>query len=436
MVQAIGSDRPFRTVMVVRHRIFVQQLKPVYHHQSMRNMKINTAIVEASASHVTKQFSEQLDKNFLYHNLSHTIFVVNSVEKICDALAIAKHPKKILLVAAWFHDLGYTQQVDNHEKAGADQAAAFLQLAGIDEEDINLVKTYILATRYPQQPATLMEEIICDADMMHIGEKSFWQTATLLRKEWELTKEVTCSDADWLQSNIDFLNAHRFHTGYCKDRLSSKKEKLTRKLQRQLSRIVENTGNNDNRSVAVNNALINRKLERGVETLFRSASGNHMRLSGMADNKAHILLSINSVIISIILSVLAKKLTAATYLIVPTILLLSTAAVSIVFAVLTTKPKVSKGVFTIDQINKREVNLLFFGNFHQMDLDTYEWGIREMMYDKDYLYKSMTKDIYFLGKVLARKYRFLNIGYRVFMYGLLASVLAFGISFLLAAPAS
>jgi len=177
------------------------------------------------------------------------------------------------------------------------------------------------------------------------------------------------------------------------------------------------------------------KLERGVETLFRTASSNHMKLSGMADNKAHILLSINSIIISIILSVLAKKLTDATYLVIPTILLLYTSVITIVFAVLTTKPKISKGVFTREQITKREVNLLFFGNFHQMDLVNYEWAIQEMMHDKEYLYKSMTKDIYFLGKILARKYHYLNIGYRIFMYGLLSSVVAYAVSFLIATHA-
>src|SRR4030095_13940930 len=83
-------------------------------------------------------------------------------------------------------------------------------------------------------------------------------------------------------------------------------------------------------------------LERGVETLFKITSGNHMKLSGMADDKAHILLSINSIIISIVLSVLVKNLTQLPYLIFPTVLLLSVSLVSIVFAVLTTKPKVSK----------------------------------------------------------------------------------------------
>jgi hypothetical protein len=174
------------------------------------------------------------------------------------------------------------------------------------------------------------------------------------------------------------------------------------------------------------------RLERGVETLFRLTSGNHMKLSGMADAKAHILLSINSIIISIVLSVLVKNLSQLPYLIFPTILLLGVNLASIVFAVLTTNPKVSKGLFTAEQIRDREANLLFFGNFHKMEWETYEWGIKEMMYDKEYLYKSMTKDIYFLGKVLATKYHYLNIGYKVFMFGLIASVLAFGVSFFLA----
>ena len=65
-----------------------------------------------------------------------------------------------------------------------------------------------------------------------------------------------------------------------------------------------------------------------------------------------------------------------------------------------------------------------------MQLDQYQWGVREMMYDKDYLYKSITKDIYFLGKVLATKYKYLNIGYTIFMWGLIASIAAFAISFL------
>jgi hypothetical protein len=174
------------------------------------------------------------------------------------------------------------------------------------------------------------------------------------------------------------------------------------------------------------------KLGKNLETMFRTVSRNHMSLSGMADNKAHILLNINSIIISIVLSVLAHKLIAQHYLILPTVLLLSVCLVSIVFAILTTRPKIGKGVFTPEQIRNKEVNLLFFGNFHQMNLETYQWGIDEMGRDQDFMQKSLTTDVYFLGRALAKKYRYLNIGYRVFMFGLIASVLAFIGSFLFA----
>ena len=171
------------------------------------------------------------------------------------------------------------------------------------------------------------------------------------------------------------------------------------------------------------------KPERGIDTFFKTASRNHMQLSSMADSKAHILLSINSIIISILLSMVGKKLEQTRYLIIPTAMLLCVCLISIIFSVLATQPKVSNGTFTREEVVRRETNLLFYGNFHKMDLKTFSWAVREVMNDNHYLYNNMTRDIYYLGKVLAVKYRFLNIGYKVFMYGLIASVLTFGISF-------
>jgi len=130
-----------------------------------------------------------------------------------------------------------------------------------------------------------------------------------------------------------------------------------------------------------------------------------------------------------VISFLSKRVEQNTYLVWPTAMLLFVCLVTIVFAVLTTKPKISKGVFTKEQVARREANLMFFGNFHNMDLETYDWGVKEIINDRDYLYSSMTRDVYYLGKVLALKYRYLNIGYKVFMYGIIASVVAYGICF-------
>jgi hypothetical protein len=168
--------------------------------------------------------------------------------------------------------------------------------------------------------------------------------------------------------------------------------------------------------------------------MFRAGARTHINLSSMADSKANIMLSINAVIISVTLSVLLPKLDSNTHLILPTIVLLATCVLSIIFATLSTKPKVTRGRFSKEDIEKKRSNLLFFGNFHKMQLEDYEWGMTEMMKDDNFLYGSLSRDLYFLGKVLAEKYRYLRVCYTIFMYGLIASVLAFGIAFVTFSP--
>ena len=178
------------------------------------------------------------------------------------------------------------------------------------------------------------------------------------------------------------------------------------------------------------------KPTRGIETLFRITSRNHVDFSSMADNKANIMISINSIMMSIVFSVLFNKFATDPNLIPPTIILSVVSTATIIFAILATRPNLTSGVFTRDDIRKRRTNLLFFGNFYKMPLNDYEWGIKELMNDREFLYGSMIRDIYFLGKVLGKKYLYLRISYTIFMYGLVISVIAFAIAVFLFPTAS
>ena len=100
-----------------------------------------------------------------------------------------------------------------------------------------------------------------------------------------------------------------------------------------------------------------------------------------------------------------------------------------VLAVLATRPNVTSGEFTKEDVENKKVNLLFFGNFHKMKLQDYEWAIMELTKDKDYIYSSLTKDLYFLGLVLNRKYKLLRWTYTIFMIGMVLSVIAFAVAF-------
>lgn len=170
---------------------------------------------------------------------------------------------------------------------------------------------------------------------------------------------------------------------------------------------------------------------RGVQTMFKNSASNHQRLSVMADNKAFIMISVNSIIISVVIGLLIGKLVQNSYLLWPTILLMGVSVVTIIYSVLATRPNVPKGTFTMEQIEKKTVNLLFFGSFYNMELKDFQYGIDQMMNDSEFLYGSFVKDIYWQGKVLGRKFRLLRKSYDIFMYGLALSVLAYLVAALL-----
>jgi Family of unknown function (DUF5706) len=289
----------------------------------------------------------------------------------------------------------------------------------------------------PQKPTDVLGMVLCDADLYHLSQPDLEACGKRLRQEFETVKDIQFNtDEEWIQFNINFLKSHEYFTEYGKLILNEGKKQNLKLLKKKLK---GRTGEESEEKKDLEKKIekLKAKLdksnrpERGIETMFRTTSENHVTLSGMADTKANIMISINTIILSIIVSVLFRKITDYPHLLAPTILLVITCLVTIVLAILATRPNIASGKFTKEDIEKKKTNLLFFGNFHNMELKDYEWGMREMMKDYEYLYGSMIKDIYFLGKVLARKYKFLRLSYTVFMFGFVASVLGFLLMMLL-----
>jgi hypothetical protein len=169
---------------------------------------------------------------------------------------------------------------------------------------------------------------------------------------------------------------------------------------------------------------------RGIDTVFRITSNNNQRLSSQADSKAHILIQVNSIIISVLLSLLLRKIEDNTNLAIPAILLLTVNLVTIIFSILATRPHIPPGKFTQADLEEKKVNLLFFGNFYRMTLEEYAGGMLQLLEDRDFLYGSLIRDVYYQGIALGKKYRWLRLSYNVFMYGLIASVVSFLIAVL------
>jgi hypothetical protein len=166
---------------------------------------------------------------------------------------------------------------------------------------------------------------------------------------------------------------------------------------------------------------------RGVESMFRLTARNQINLSSIADNKANILISVNSIVLTLLLTTGMDKISDYPVVAFPAISFLLTSISTIIFAILATRPKISSGKFTEEDINNKKVNLLFFGNFYNMKLEEYEWAIKELMADQEYLYSSMIRDQYSLGKVISRKYKLIRIAYTLFMVGLILSSVLFAV---------
>jgi len=160
-----------------------------------------------------------------------------------------------------------------------------------------------------------------------------------------------------------------------------------------------------------------------IERLLKVTAGNDHRLSDMADNKAQILITVNSIILSAIISLVLGRLKDTRYLIVPSFILLATSLVTLVLAILATRPSLPKGKFTQRDVADKKVNLLFFGNFYKMKIKDYTSGMTQTLSDQEYLYQSLLKDEYQQGIVLGRKYRLLRAAYNVFMMGLIIVIL-------------
>ena len=255
-------------------------------------------------------------------------------------------------------------------------------------------------------------------------------TCELLRLELKNAHNVSFSNTEWAKENLNFLlNKHRFYTDYALKKWQPLKEKnlilVQKKIDKQEKKAADKVEEENKKKDKIE------KPDRGVDTLFRVTLGNHTRLSGIADSKANILLSVNAIIISIALSSIIPKLDSPknAHLVIPTFIMLMSSVTTIIFAILSTRPKVTTGVFTREDIEAKKINLLFFGNFYKMPLEEYDWAMNEMMKDRDYLYSTMIKDLYYLGLVLQRKYNLLRIAYNLFMAGIIITVIAFVIAF-------
>lgn len=379
--------------------------------------------------YVTGLFDQMHSPALVFHNLGHTKMVVKRTQEIAGHYNVTEKEMLILYAAAWFHDTGHLfTDPHKHEEMSCDVMKKFMKDYVDDETIIDEITGCIMATKAPRNPKNLLQQIICDADTYHLGTKEFKETNKKNFEELKL-RNGNADPIKFKEDTIQLLKTHQYYTNYCKELLNETKSRNLKKLEKKVAQAEEKK---EKESMPPPLSEVNKDksglMSKGIQTMLRLTSANHLRLSEMADHKANILISVNSIIISVILSVLLRKLQEETYLIIPTIIFLLVSVATIVVSILATRPKISGGRFTMDEVKQKKTNLLFFGNFFNASYEEYDEAMKELMLDTDYLYGTLIKDIYYLGKVLGRKYRLIRLAYNIFMIGIIISVLAFAIA--------
>lgn len=194
---------------------------------------ISESIFQEIASDVWARL-QHLDPALTYHTSQHTLQVMQDAAYLFFAERNRKYADLYLLkTAALLHDTGFLSTYEGHEEESCELAADILETHGLDEEVIAGVQDLIMATRIPQNPKTLLAEILCDADLYYLGTNKFEPTAQLLYKEWKHYGIVN-SMKEFDKVQIRFLESHHYFTQSARESLEGKKQKHLEQIKRRL----------------------------------------------------------------------------------------------------------------------------------------------------------------------------------------------------------
>jgi uncharacterized protein len=169
------------------------------------------------------KLEKELHPHLSYHNIDHTTDVMQAAETIAGNEGISSDDKRLLLTAALFHDSGFLVAREGHEVFSCDIARQYLPEYGYTAGEIARICGMIMATRLPQSPQNLLEQILCDADLDYLGRDDFFMLSDKLFDELRAENLVKDKE-EWDMQQTDFMQNHRYFTQTSVNRRQAKKE--------------------------------------------------------------------------------------------------------------------------------------------------------------------------------------------------------------------
>lgn len=192
---------------------------------------IDDRLIQEAKKYISILLTTELSENCVFHTISHTLNVVSNAEIIGSYCKLDENALHVLRMCALFHDAGYVDAYDDHERYSATRARTYLLLKKIDPDIIDQVEAAILSTKTPQDPRDKISKILCDADLMNLTFDDYFEHIDLMRKEWEKVGKAHMNSHEFYLSCLDFFQSHQYHTEYGKKILQPKKEMTELKIR-------------------------------------------------------------------------------------------------------------------------------------------------------------------------------------------------------------
>ncbi len=372
------------------------------------------------------RFTEEHPGTFLYHDYRNVSETVRLCKEIGKGEGLDKDEYELGLVALILIDLGKRNasatKIDN-----ATLIACFFKEHEVSEADRTTILSYIEFLRSDKTPLTPVEKVIRDGKDIHLGLPDAIERLTLLQQEEEKLSGQKFTEMEWLQRCRQYFITHNFDTAYAISNFSHTRSKnyieLEKRIDRHRNEDLKEKKNHDKQNG--HNALI----DKDNEDLFKIAFRNYINLIALADSKAGLLIQVNSILASVVVALVLRKLESSIWFALPTGALLAGSAITIFYSILASKP-LERWSGMQDEPAKEE---FFFGSFDRLDprFKDAEWSkyLEDMTRffggDKKFIFEDLIKESYEVRKVLSKKFNYLSIAYKVFFAGLLLSILGF-----------
>ncbi len=397
-------------------------------------MPLTTELVQKAAFFVEQYYKAHFTPQHCFHNVERATQIVRNSNIIAAQMNVGAEALLQLNIAAWFVETGYAKDVANYQDASVKVWQSFATEQNVDAASIDQVKHIVLATKQPQQPVTLTQQVLCDTISYHFADQHILQQVDSYHQQETVVHGATFTKEELLKDWRKQMKAGFYFTPAAKSFFEESKQRNRKRLKKEVEEM--ETSSNDAlplKMVMDENPKEKKKetkTERGVESFFRISEKRHMELSRKAHDKASLLISVNSIVMSIVLSVLFTQLSANKFLLFPTLILVLSCVSTIILAIISSRPRLIKSHDHQHQANGNhkefeEVNILFFGDFSKLSLTEYKAAVQDTYCHSEKLYESLTRDIYYQGILLNWKFKYINIAYNVFMYGFIATVISF-----------